>query len=619
MSKTTPDTLLEPIHTLNEQAVSIELSDFKAAIKLYTEAFVQITLLKEVKDTAEYKRLYLALIRNLSIAHFRSSNYKQSLRYAVLLLEEAKYYQYKNAESDAYILLGNNYSDKSKFLESLSYYGKALKILHETNHREGEANCYNNIANIYLYQKKYKEALPYYKKALEIFLELKRFINACVAINNIVIIKIEQNDLESALEYLKQSEIFSKQEKNLFSLAQIDFYHGQILSLRKKYDEALVHFEKAYKEQTKLDDKSGLFATAGGIGLNLLNKYKSLKEKDETLLVNAEKYYLMSMELSEKIDSRYAIHLVCKSLWEYYEFMGNIPKAFEYYKKHTDIGKEIFGDELTEQIDSLKSELEEKDEQHIKDLNQLKYVELAETVRRMEELDKQKNEFFGIVVHDIKNPVGSIKMMGELLLHDDLLKEEERKEFLVNIVNSADKALELVLQLLDYNVIENGEIKLKPADLDLNAVVEKIIKLYSINGSRKSIKINYKNSLKNSIFKMDKNAFEQIVDNLFSNAIKFSPEEKNIYISLSNELTDDNKFLKIEIKDEGPGFSNDDRKKLFKQFSKLSARPTGGEHSSGLGLSIVKKLVDSLKGTIECESEKGKGANMIVRIPIESR
>ena len=81
-------------------------------------------------------------------------------------------------------------------------------------------------------------------------------------------------------------------------------------------------------------------------------------------------------------------------------------------------------------------------------------------------------------------------------------------------------------------------------------------------------------------------------------------------------LSETDRILKIEIKDEGPGFTEEDRKKLFKQFSKLSARPTAGEHSSGLGLSIVKKLVDSLHGTIECESEINNGASMIVKIPV---
>ena len=83
-------------------------------------------------------------------------------------------------------------------------------------------------------------------------------------------------------------------------------------------------------------------------------------------------------------------------------------------------------------------------------------------------------------------------------------------------------------------------------------------------------------------------------------------------------VTTENSLLRFEMKDEGPGIRLEERHKLFRKFQKLSARPTDGESSTGLGLSIVKDLVDLLKGTIEVESEFGKGTNVIVRLPLKS-
>ncbi|MFY7998474.1 MAG: sensor histidine kinase [Candidatus Kapaibacteriota bacterium] len=128
---------------------------------------------------------------------------------------------------------------------------------------------------------------------------------------------------------------------------------------------------------------------------------------------------------------------------------------------------------------------------------------------------------------------------------------------------------------------------------------------------------------------------------MLSNAIKYSPHGKNVFVqvrshwslgighsandgdsnnaSMTNSpITNDqstNAFLRIEVRDEGPGLSPDDMTKLFGKFARLSARPTGGEHSTGLGLSIVKKMVEAMNGKVWCESEQGKGATFIVELP----
>ena len=100
----------------------------------------------------------------------------------------------------------------------------------------------------------------------------------------------------------------------------------------------------------------------------------------------------------------------------------------------------------------------------------------------------------------------------------------------------------------------------------------------------------------------------QVFENLISNAIKFSPPHKAVKVILAK----DNGKARAEIIDEGPGLTEEDKKKVFGKFQRLSAKPTGGEHSTGLGLSIVKKYVEAMNGKVWCESEHGKGANFIV-------
>ena len=104
----------------------------------------------------------------------------------------------------------------------------------------------------------------------------------------------------------------------------------------------------------------------------------------------------------------------------------------------------------------------------------------------------------------------------------------------------------------------------------------------------------------------------QIIDNLVSNAVKYSPPGKNIYV----QVRQFEGGVRGEVRDEGPGISAEDQKRLFGKFARLSAQPTAGEHSTGLGLAIVKRLVESMKGKVWRESEIGRGAAFIVEFSL---
>jgi signal transduction histidine kinase len=118
----------------------------------------------------------------------------------------------------------------------------------------------------------------------------------------------------------------------------------------------------------------------------------------------------------------------------------------------------------------------------------------------------------------------------------------------------------------------------------------------------------------------------QVLDNLISNALKYSPHGKNVFVRITKTevqtVNDDDEsvrvfsYIRFAVQDEGPGLSALDKEKLFQKFTRLSARPTGGEYTTGLGLSIVKKMVEAMHGRVWCESEFGKGATFIVELPM---
>jgi signal transduction histidine kinase len=145
--------------------------------------------------------------------------------------------------------------------------------------------------------------------------------------------------------------------------------------------------------------------------------------------------------------------------------------------------------------------------------------------------------------------------------------------------------------------------------------------------------VHYSSEAPSHLVLVDETAIVQVFDNILSNAVKYSPHGKNVFVRIRHSslvvghspndsrtapMTNapmTNNFIRVEVQDEGEGISPDDMTKLFGKFARLSARPTGGEHSTGLGLSIVKKMVEAMNGRVWCESELGKGATFIVELP----
>lgn len=170
-----------------------------------------------------------------------------------------------------------------------------------------------------------------------------------------------------------------------------------------------------------------------------------------------------------------------------------------------------------------------------------------------------------------------------------------------NILNT------MITRILDISKIESDKLNLSLERIDIIPIVLNQAENFRILAKEKNIIIEVKMNYKSIMLVLDNNYFIQILNNLISNAVKFSKQGDEITISISKSSS-----TIIEIKDTGQGISKEDQKKLFSKFQKLTAQPTGGEESTGLGLSIVKKYVDAMNGKIWCESELDKGASFFL-------
>jgi len=238
----------------------------------------------------------------------------------------------------------------------------------------------------------------------------------------------------------------------------------------------------------------------------------------------------------------------------------------------------------------------------------------------LQSLNDEKNELFGIVAHDLKNPLSTIHGIADLLLKDATLSADEAREFYQNIYDSSEAMFALIKNLLDVNAIERGGIKFDVQPTNIVSAVEHSVNTYRAAAEQKTITLHLDMPEVLPMAQVDFTAFVQVFENLLSNAVKYSPHGNNVFIrlepamrTLANETTEPT--VRVIVQDEGPGLSDDDKAKLFGKFARLSAKPTGGEHSTGLGLSIVKKMAEAMNGRVWCESVLGEGATFIVEFP----
>ncbi len=238
---------------------------------------------------------------------------------------------------------------------------------------------------------------------------------------------------------------------------------------------------------------------------------------------------------------------------------------------------------------------------------------ISDQKEKLAGLIEEKDYIIRILAHDLRSPLNNIKGLVKLMEME--ASEKDMKEYKALILKTTLGAENLVNKVLEMDKSEHEELNVQMKELEIMPLLDQLSQKMQELAIRKNINIKLENLAEKSRVKADKTYLNLIFENLISNAIKFSEPYKAIEIKLSNTP----EILKVEVMDEGPGISSKEENMLFKKFSKLSTKPTAGEISTGLGLSLVKRYVELING--EVRHEKGRdniGANFIVEIPLTS-
>ncbi len=265
---------------------------------------------------------------------------------------------------------------------------------------------------------------------------------------------------------------------------------------------------------------------------------------------------------------------------------------------------------LQQQIDALQKRTQELESVN-KELEQQK-EKVLEHARRLEELQKEKEELLAMLVHDIKNPAALIKGLVELLRSYDLTAQEQQ-EIMEDIIATSTRLFQIAQEVSRVLALEASSLELNITPYQIAEVIRTVARRNGVAAKEKKITVLLELPDDLPEVEMDIPKIEEVLDNLINNAIKYSPQDTTVRV---RAYVKDDRVV-VEVQDEGVGLTEEDLKKAFQRGVRLSAQPTGGEVSTGLGLWIVKRIVEAHKGRVWVKSKLGVGSTFAFELPIK--
>jgi two-component system phosphate regulon sensor histidine kinase PhoR len=239
-------------------------------------------------------------------------------------------------------------------------------------------------------------------------------------------------------------------------------------------------------------------------------------------------------------------------------------------------------------------------------------VTVVQDISHLKELDKMKSEFIAMVAHELRAPIAAVEQQLTVILNKMAGEVTQKQEQLLSRAKERTRGLlTLIKDLLDLSKIEAGKMVQYKEPLSLQEVIQRVVDLMRAEADAKKLDLQFSAPFNISLIQADRNSMEGIFTNLVSNAIKYTPEGRKIWVTLSEESG----FVKAVVSDTGIGIKKEDLPRIFDKFYRVKTAETRQIVGTGLGLSIVKSIVDAHLGSISVESEEGGGTIFTVLLP----
>jgi len=534
--------------------------DMQKADQAEQAFFKAISIAESLNDDTLLTRPYI----NLGMLHYNLSNHYLSMDYLETALKLAEKQQDIFLIGMAMFNLARIFMDINEHKKAVNYLRNAFRLLRDQPFQR--IACYVNLGISYAHLKDFSLSMGYYKRVIPLLHEVNNHIGVVEMYCRICEGYIYLNKYDKVMQYAQKA------------LKYIEDYNIDTIQLEEH------------------------------ICLLYLRFYSETENIAET-----EKY--IEKFLTFDVKNQEYLYLFYQVAYRFYEYQQKYDLAFSYLLKFHDLEKIIFDEEMNKNLAIRTANLEyEREKQRAELLHQkteemLKYQQII-VLKNSEliKMDEEKDNLMNTISHDLKNYLGSAQQALDIY---KLKKQEEADNKYIKMVATAtDRSLKLVKEILYSTKVSASPDSLSLQTVDMNTIIAENEDVLLLRGNQKGINIVFQYAPEPLMVQIDCEKWHRVFENLTTNAIKFTSSGKDIRISTKRE---DNYAL-ICVADSGIGIAPENISKLFTPFSGVGRKGTDGEESTGLGLSIVKKLIELHGGSIQVTSEVGRGTEFVVKL-----
>lgn len=562
----------------------------------------------------------------------------------------------------AYNNLGRMFLDQGDLQRAYENLIRSKDLFEVLNDKSGLAYVFRSLSHVYKAQKEFSHALEMAVRSLELRRQLGVPRDLATAYMELGLVYQGMKEPDEALSKFAVADSIASRVNDKVTKAEIRLGMAEVLMEEKNYEDAFRAASQVLQTVSESTNRK-LFLRSSMI----CGRYYYEKGEDAKAVPIFEGI-VSDKNAGTPLFQRDA----CLALYEIYKRKKDVARAQEYLSRYTALDEAFQRQNLTSQVEKLSFQLEIERKEKENDLlkaNQLKnealiskqhsqnillvivvvsFAALAimlwsswrrrksisellavqnqqinfqrDEISRQNDnlsrrnqdlsiLNNEKDTLMNIVAHDLKAPLNRISGLTQLMEMEGGIPSHQL-DYMKRLKESTRAGLEMITDLLDVNALEEARSNPQYSTFRLSEYLKDRIRMFQVAAEAKQTKLSLDCNFTGEV-SSDPDFLNRILDNLISNAIKFSPKLSNVQITGDRQ----DGHIIISVKDQGPGFSNEDKRMMFQKFKKLSARPTGGESSNGLGLAIVKILVERLAGEITLISTPGRGSEFIIRIP----
>lgn len=580
----------------------------------------------------------LKKLDDLSEKNYIKKKYDSSIFYANELLLQAKKVNSNFYTASGFFLKGKALAQLNKEKEASDLFYQSLKACTDTTQNFIKAGVYNELGILSYHRSNPAIAKSYYRDEIKIRREMKDDYRVANCLLNLSTMHRRLGETDSSALLLNEVKplVFKINYPELMA----HYYQGQGAQWQtiKKSDSAEVYYLKALSYWKTLNNKRDEMIPLFNLGLiyHLKNDFKKALDQ-----------YLQVEKITEEYDlDSYRLTLY-GNLAEVYYDLKDFKRSAEYFRKYIETNNEKQKKEINEYTAKLdrqfkieKNEIVQKQKQEIEEQtlkieeqNRRIYLSLMAALvvagilivwffyynfkKRLDiKIEEAKKKFFSNVVHEIRTPLSMIqaplKLLKTKINTPDELQNIELAERNIKRLN------ELVNQMLDISKIDSTKYKLNETFGDLEIFFDQLVSTYKKLAVEKNISILHNFSIINKVAFFDKDALEKITGNLLGNAVKYSTNHSQVGIDVFTEETQQGVRLSISVWDTGIGMSQKDQENIFNRFYR-SEKTASSTKGVGIGLSLVKELIDLHKGSIDIKSKEGKGSTFTVSLILKGK